>query len=215
VTYTTPPHTSSGAHARAVGGDQVDGQQVVAGQAELPVEPAVPSSQGEAGDAGGRHPATGGHQTVGLGGPVEVAHGGAARDRRDPSLGIDGHRVHEAKVDDEATVADGLPGHAVASTPDGDLEPALAREADGAGHVVDGLALGDDCRTPVDHGVEDHPGLVVVPVAGQDQVAGEAVTKRRAVEFGHRHSSPFPSSECVSPRRSPPRPAQRRSSTSR
>ena len=69
-----------GAHRVAVGGHQLDRDQVVAGEAELALDPARAAAEGEAGDAGGGDAPAGGGEAVRLAGAVEVAPGSAALD---------------------------------------------------------------------------------------------------------------------------------------
>ena len=56
-----------------VGGDDLGLDQVVAGEAELALEPAAAAAEREPGDARGRHPAAGDGETVLLRGRVELA----------------------------------------------------------------------------------------------------------------------------------------------
>src|SRR5215510_11229901 len=55
-----------------VGGDQLRADQVVAGEAVLADQPTPAAAQGKAGDARAGDLASGGGQTVGMGGLVEV-----------------------------------------------------------------------------------------------------------------------------------------------
>ena len=76
-----------GAEFTAVGGDQFHGQQVVAGQPVLAFQPPRTATQGETADPGGRHPAAGGGQSMGLGRGVELTPGTAATDPGDRATG--------------------------------------------------------------------------------------------------------------------------------
>ena len=67
-----------GRHDAAVGGDELDLEQVVARESPLPLEPAGATAQRQAGDTGRRDAAARGGQPVRLRGPVEGAPGRAA-----------------------------------------------------------------------------------------------------------------------------------------
>ncbi|MGY1682268.1 AfsR/SARP family transcriptional regulator [Geodermatophilus sp. SYSU D01176] len=76
---------------------------------------------------------------------------------------------------------------------DGDLQPGLAAEPDGAHDVADGLALGDDTGAPVDRGVEQDPGLVVARVTGYEDPSRETGAQFSHCQRVRRHcSSPRP-----------------------
>ena len=72
---------------RAVGGDDVGGEQVVDGQAVLAHQPAEPAAEGQAGDAGVRHGAAGRGQAERLRLAVELAPQHAALARRRAAVG--------------------------------------------------------------------------------------------------------------------------------
>ena len=65
-------------------------------------------------------------------------------------------------------------GHVVASAAYGDLEVAVAGEADRGGHVRGPGASGDQSGSPVDRAVPNGSGVVVVGVLGGDQRAPES-----------------------------------------
>jgi len=99
----------SGAHEPAVGGHELGGDQVVAGQAVSALEPARAAAEREPGDAGRRHPPAGGGQTVRLRRPVDLCPNGAAADARDAPLGVHDDVGHAADVEDHAVVASDQP----------------------------------------------------------------------------------------------------------
>ena len=110
----------------AVGGDHLGGQQVVARQPELAVQPAGSTAEGEPANTRRRDPATGRSQPVRLAGPVQVAHRRAATDHSRPCFRVDLDRIHPAKVDDHAAVGQRHPGDAVPATPHGHLQAAFS-----------------------------------------------------------------------------------------
>ena len=61
----------------------------------------------------------------------------------------------------------------MAASTNRDLEAALGGEADGAHHILDAAALGDERRVPVVDAVPDLPQLVVAIVTGLHQPAVE------------------------------------------
>jgi hypothetical protein len=88
-------------------------------------------------------------------------------------LGVDIDPAHARKVDDQAGVAHGVSGHIVPATAHGDYEALLARERNGSGHVGFVLTADNQLGAPVDHAVEDAPGLVILGVAGANDRAAD------------------------------------------
>ena len=120
----------------AAGGDELDGEDVVAGEAVLALEPAGAAAEREARDAGARHAAADGREPVRLGGGVELAPGQAGAGAHDAALGVDGDLAEAADVDDDAVVDERQPGDGVAAGADGDAEVAQARVVQRGGDVV-------------------------------------------------------------------------------
>jgi hypothetical protein len=75
-----------------------------------------------------------------------------------------------------------VPDRAVTTAADGDLEVALAAEADGGDDVVDVRGSNDEGRPTIEHGVPDPPGIVVAGGIGRDDLAREGAAK--LVELG-------------------------------
>ncbi len=73
----------------AVGGHDLGLDEVVAGEAELALEPAAPAPERQTADAGVRHAAAGDGEAVLLGGGVDRAPLGTAPDAGDALLGVD------------------------------------------------------------------------------------------------------------------------------
>ena len=157
-----------------VGGHDLGPDQVVAREGELPLQPAAAAPEGEAGDAGVGHPATGDREPVLLGGGVELAPVepglGAHRARRR----VDLDALHAAHVDDQSLVDHRGAGHPVPAPVHRDGQSLLAREVHHRDHVVGGAAHGDHRRAVVDHGVEDGARLVVSAVVRGEDVSPEA-----------------------------------------
>ena len=151
-------------HLPPVGRDQVHGDQAVARQTELPLEPSGAAAQRQARHAGRRYAPAGGPEPVRLGGPIEVAPGGPAADRGGAGVGIDGHGVDVAHVHDETVLHEAVARDAVAAAPHGHRQALPAREGERRDHVLGVRALRDVGRAPVDHRVEDRPRLVVAGV---------------------------------------------------
>jgi hypothetical protein len=108
----------------AVRGDELGGDQVVAGETELCGEMADAAAEGEPGDARRAHHAAGGHEAGRLSGGVEVQPGRAALGCGDPPLGIHRDSTHQREVDHQAAVAHAVARRVVAAAAHGDLETA-------------------------------------------------------------------------------------------
>ena len=97
------------AHEPAIGGDELDGGQVVDREPEAALEAADSPTEGQPGDAGVADDPDRADEAVRLRGDVELAEEGAAVRAGDPGLRIDLDAAHVRKVDDEAAVAAGQP----------------------------------------------------------------------------------------------------------
>ena len=157
----------------AAGQDELQGDEVVAGQAVLAGEPADAAAQRQAGHAGLGHDPGRDDEPVRRGGRVDVAEQAAAARVHQLAFGIDGHLAQAGQVDGQAAVRHGLAGHVVAAAADRGREPVLAGHGDRGHHVLGAGAAQDQAGTPVDHGVPDQPRLFVVRVVGADDVALE------------------------------------------
>ena len=94
--------------------------------------------------------------------------------------GVDLNPAHARQVDRQASIGEGLAGHAVAATSHGDLEAVVARGVDRADDVLCRGAARDDRRLLVDHRVPEGPRLVVARLPERQNVAGE-----RLLELTH------------------------------
>ena len=162
------------AQAFAGGGDELDTDEVVDGEAALAHQVAEPAAQRQPADAGVADHAARGGQPGGLRGAVELTPEDAACRPRGARRGIDGDRLHQRQVDHHAVVADGVARDGVTAAPDRDAEVALAREADGLGNVVGAGAARDQRGPAVDRAVPDAARLVVALFAGLQQGTAEA-----------------------------------------
>jgi len=78
----------------AIGGDELDGQQVIERQSVLAHQPAQPAAECESGDACRGNDTAGGRETVQLRLAVELTPGGTALRPNRPALGIDLDALH-------------------------------------------------------------------------------------------------------------------------
>ena len=157
----------------AGGQDELQRDEVVAGQAVLAGEPADAAAEREAGHAGLGHDPGRDDQLVRRGRGVDVAEPAAAADVHQLALGVDGDVAQPGQVDGQAAVRHGLAGHVVAAAADRGREPVLAGHADRGHHVLGAGAAQDQAGPPVGHGVPELAGLLVLGVVGADDVALE------------------------------------------
>ena len=92
--------------------------------------------------------------------------------------GVDMDRAHAAEVSDDGGVPDAMAGHAVPAASHRHWESALAGVADDRRDIRRARASSDQCRPPVDQGVERRTPRVVFMVArgrDRDPLRAEAV----------------------------------------
>ena len=169
----------------AIGGHELDADQVVAAEAVLRHQPAEPASERVAGDARGRDRAAGHGEPVSVRVPVELLPCHAALRTQRACLRIDVDSLHRREVDHQPAVRHGSARDVVSASPDRDLEAARAREVDRLCDVGRSLATGDECRPAVDESVVDEARLVVAVVSRKQDGAGKARAERleqRAVD---------------------------------
>ena len=153
------------AHEPAIGGDDLDGGQVVDREPEVALEAADSPTERQPGDAGMADDADRADEAVRLRGDVELAEERAAVRAGDPGPRIDLDAAHLRQVDDEAAVRALEPGGGVATGLDRDLEVVLASEGDRRGDLLASTRPGDDRRPPIVDRVPETARLVVGRVA--------------------------------------------------
>ena len=165
----------AGGQQAAVRGDDVDRHEGIDGHPVLAHEPADAATQGQAGDADARGVAERRRQAVGRRGTRVLAGGQAGLRPGQLAIGIDVQAAHAAQVEDDAAVDGAEAGQAVRSTANRQVEPGVAGEQDGAGHVArrwppgrSSPGIGRYAR------VLDLAGHVVGLVTGDDDGAGDA-----------------------------------------
>ena len=173
----------------AVGGDHLEGHDVVAGQAVLPRQPAHAASEREPTDAGVRDVARRGGEPVLLCGHVECAEERAALDPGPTPFGIHPNGRERGQVDHHAALGHRQAEDAVSAAPDADLEVVLAGGTERGPHVVDARAPDDHPGSTVDHGVPDPAGVVVAGLTGQQQLPGEVLSRQGR---GRHDQAPLP-----------------------
>ena len=149
-----------------VGGDEVDGAQVVDGEPVPAHEVSDPAAERQPADPDAADGAARGGQPVPLRGEVQFRPDHAARRPGDARSRVDGHRLHVREIDHDAAVAHRMAEDRVPAAADGDRQLALAREPQRRLDVVGARAARDQGRPAVDGAVPGPPGLVVALLAG-------------------------------------------------
>ena len=155
-----------GADHAAVGGDEIDGGQVVARPAEPPREVAEAAAERQPGAAGGGDEPEHRGQAVELRLAVHVAEQAAGLGARHAPRRIDPDAAHQRHVEHQPAVADGQSGDVVAAALDRQRQAVLARGVDARDDVGDAETPDDQRRTPIDHRVPDRARLVELRLAG-------------------------------------------------
>jgi hypothetical protein len=157
----------------AVTGDDVCGEQVVAGQSQAAREISDPAAEGQAAHSGGGNDAACRRKAKRVPRRVEVAPRRAAFDTGRLREGVDTDRRHGRQVHHEAVVARAETRDAVRPSANGDRQPVVGRIAH-SGHHVTGVRRPDDDRgPPVDHRVVNGAGdLVLLVVWGHHLAPG-------------------------------------------
>ncbi len=132
----------------AVGGYDVDRDQVVAGEAMLADKPAEAAAELTSAQ-------------------VSPASTRAVRPFRSTQIPF------MRQVEDEAALADGAAADVVAAAADGDLQAVAPGKVHCLDHVCDAGTARDQRRPPIDHRVEDRPRLVVAGVGGAHELSAK------------------------------------------
>ena len=154
-----------------IGGDEVDGDQIVDRQPEVPLQPADSAPERQSCDAGVAHDPDRADQPMRLRGDIELAEEGTAVRACDPPRGVDLDTTHRGHVDEEPTVGTREARGAVAAGPDRDLEVMLAGESDGRGDLRRGRRADDGRGPSIVNRVPQPPRIVVRRVVGGDDLA--------------------------------------------
>ena len=150
----------------AISGHEVNREQVVDGEAELAHQ--VPETAAERQAADPRvadDPARRG-EPGSLRGPVELSPEYAAGGSCEARVRVHADRLHQRKVDHEATVADGVARYRVPSPADRDEQSSIPGEANGFDDVVRTCTARDEGRSPIDRAVPD-PSRLLVSLLGR------------------------------------------------
>ena len=146
----------------AAGQHELEGDEVVAGETVLAGEPADPAAERQAGHPGLGHDPGRDDQPVRRGRGVDVAEPAAAARVHQLALRIDGDLAQPGQVDGQAAVRHGLARHVVAAAADRGRQAVLAGHVDRGHHVLGAGAAQDQAGAPVDHGVPEPAGPLVV-----------------------------------------------------
>ena len=167
----------TGREELAVGGDDIDGEEIITDETVLPREPAQAAAQGEARDTGVGDGATGRRQAERLGFVVELAPGDSAlRAGRAPD-GIDPHAPHPGQVDHQTVVADGIAGNVMATAAYRQQQMMGAGELDTLEDIGHTSTADNQCRASVNHGIPDLASLLVARLTGTEQGTTQAGLK--------------------------------------
>ena len=157
----------------AVGGHDLVPERVVAGQAELPAEPADAPTERQPADAGVRHDPRRRREPVRLRGRVERPEQRPALHLRRAGARVDDDAPHPGEVDHQPAVGHRPPRRAVPAAPHTERQAELARDPDRGAHVVGAGAPDDVRRAAVDGAVPDGTRDVVLGGAGDEDLALE------------------------------------------
>ena len=169
----------------AVRRHDLDGEQAVNGETVLADEVADAAAERDPADAHRTRVTEAGREAVLADRHRVGARGHAPTRPGRPCLRVDVQHREVTDVDHDTAVDHAVPGTAVATRSDGDLEAGFAGEGDGGAHVVRVRDPDDDGRAAVDAAEDDGPGRVVVAVVGgTDEGAAERRAECLDVEDG-------------------------------
>jgi hypothetical protein len=161
----------------AGGGDELDGAEVVDGEAVLAHQPAETAAEGEPTDTGRGHDAARAREPVKLSLAVVVAPRRAALSPRAARARVDVDRPHGGQIDHETTVADGVARNVVSAAADGDLEAPLSAEANRRLDVGGAVTAGHEGRPPIDQAIVYTPRVVVSRIRRRQHGTGDLRTQ--------------------------------------
>jgi hypothetical protein len=169
----------------AVGGDELDREEIVDREAEPSLKPAHAATEREPRDPRVADHAHRAGEAERLGLPVQLPQERPAVHLRRPALGIDTDAPHQGEIDHDPVVAGREAADAMASRADRDRDVLVTSEADRSDHVVHTVASGDDRRAPVDHRIPHEPGGVVAGAARKHDLPQEGVAEWRQRGCAH------------------------------
>jgi len=150
----------------AVGGDDVDRDQIVDRQPVLTAQMTHAAVERQTGDACGRDDSAGHREPEELRLPVGVAPGRAPLRPHCLRRRVDMDTAHPRQIDDEPAVVHRVAGHVVTAGFDREDQILVAREADRIDNVRGPAALHDHRGAAVDEPVPNRAGIVVSLIAG-------------------------------------------------
>src|SRR5262245_20035575 len=161
----------------ALGGDELDGYEIVESQTLLSYHAPQTASDVEPLNSGARYYTASDCQAVPLGLAIEFAPCDAALRPHPPVLRLDANLLHRGQVDHQAAINGGTSRYVVATSADRHFETELLCEPDGIGHVGRVSALRDQCRAFVHEPVVDFSCFLVGDVSRLQKVAAERLAK--------------------------------------
>ena len=166
----------------AFGADDLEREDVVAGQAMLSHQPADAAPEGQAGDAGPGDDTRGHRQAMQVRFAIDIAERRPALDPRRTPARVDENAPHPGQIDHDSVVAQRTPGDVVAAAPDGNQQVVRAREPDRMDDIGGSTAPDDHAWTLLDAGIPDPPRAIIVGVRWQDHPAGDADAARELLD---------------------------------
>src|SRR5215831_11335316 len=152
----------------AVGGDDIGGNEVVAGQTVPARQPANATAQSEAGNAGVGIGTARRGEAESLGFMVEFTPLDAALGPYGTPAGVNPDALHPAQVNHQSVVTHAVARNVMAATPHRHQQLVGTGEIDGIDHVGDASAASNERWPLVDIGIPDLAGLVVARIAGTE-----------------------------------------------
>src|SRR5262245_28269500 len=149
----------------ALSGDEVDRQEVVAGEAKLARQPAKTAAQCQAGNARIGDRASRGGQAECLGLAIEISPCGATFGAGCATHRVDADTAHASEIDHQSPLAYGVARSVVAAATYRHQNLVGACELHRHEHIGNPSATRNEGRASVDHPVPDLTGLVVAYVA--------------------------------------------------
>ena len=178
-----------------LGGDELDGSQVVDREPEVALQAAHSPTERQPGDAGVADDTGWADESVRLGGDVELAEECPAIRPGDPRPRIGLHAAHRRHVDEEAAVRAAETSRAVTAGSDRDLEVVVAGEPNRGGDFFGRRRASDDRGASIVDRVPEAAPVVVAGVIGRDDLVArsaqliEVVWSKRGSCVDHRSPS--------------------------